>query len=148
RKAAEVARDALKTEHPFALYGTSFIAERRNIFLKVATEIHDNKLLNLVTKQYAMYDVLEEILQRGVTFDPASGLALRWYTKPSEYKQIVLDPTTAFGQPALDEQRVATGALLAAWEAEGGDFAAVADWFEISQALVEEAVHFELALPN
>jgi uncharacterized protein (DUF433 family) len=148
RKAAEVARAALRTEHPFALYGASFIAERKNIFLRVATEIRDSKLLNLVTKQYAMYDVLEEVLQRGVTFDPTSGLAVRWYPKPAEYKHIVIDPTIAFGQPALDESRVASDAIFAAWEAEGGNFSAVADWFDISEALVQEAVDFELTLPS
>jgi uncharacterized protein (DUF433 family) len=148
RKAAEVARTELKTEHPFALYGASFIAERKNIFLRVAKEVSDTKLLNLVTKQYAMYDVLEEVLERGLTFDPTSGQAVRWFPKPAEFKHVVVDPTVAFGQPALDESRVSTDAILAAWEAEGGRYDVVAEWFEIGEALVREAVEFELALPS
>jgi uncharacterized protein (DUF433 family) len=148
RKAAETARTELKTQHPFALYGASFIAERKNLFLRIAEEMHDTKLLNLVTKQFAMYDVLEEVLQRGLTFDPTSGLAIRWQPKPAEFKHIVVDPTIAYGQPALYEPRVPSDAVFAMWEAEGGDYAVVAEWFEIPESLAREAVEFELALPN
>jgi hypothetical protein len=50
RKAAETARAELQNEHPFALYGAKFVARRKNIFLAVATDEKDTKLLNLVTK--------------------------------------------------------------------------------------------------
>jgi uncharacterized protein (DUF433 family) len=148
RKAAEVAREELSTQHPFALYGVRFVGERKNLFLKVAKDIGDTKLLNLVTRQYAMYVVLEEVLQKGLTFDPTSGLATQWRPKEKEFPHVVVDPTIAFGQPALMEPRLPTSVIYDAWKAEGGAYGALADWFEIDENLVREAVEFELALPN
>jgi uncharacterized protein (DUF433 family) len=148
RKAAEVARAELKCDHPFALYGVRFVGERKNIFLKVAKDVRDTKLLNLVTKQYAMYEVLEDVLARGVTFDPTSGLAVRWKPREREFPRILVDPTIAYGHPALEGLRVPTESIFTTWKAEGGSYAAVADWFEIDESLAKEAVEFELALPN
>jgi uncharacterized protein (DUF433 family) len=148
RKAAEVARAELSCEHPFALYGVKFVAERKNIFLKVARDIGDARLLNLVTKQYAMYGVLEEVLSRGLSFDPTNGLATRWRPRDKEFPNIVIDPTIAYGQPAIEAQRVPTDAIFSAWKAESGDIVSVADWFEIDESQAREAVEFELSLPN
>jgi uncharacterized protein (DUF433 family)/DNA-binding transcriptional MerR regulator len=148
RKVAETARAELDCEHPFALYGVKFVAERKNIFLKVARDIGDAKLLNLVTKQYAMYDILEEVLSRGLRFDPTKGLVTRWRPREKEFPGIIVDPTIAYGQPALEANRVPTDAIFSTWKAEGGDYAAVADWFEIEKKQAQEAVEFELALPN
>jgi uncharacterized protein (DUF433 family) len=148
RKAADTARTELACEHPFALYGVKFVAERKNIFLKVAKEIGDAKLLNLVTKQYAMYGILEDVLSRGLTFDPTKGLATRWRPRDKEFPGIIVDPTIAYGQPALESHRVPTDAIFSVWKAEGGDYAAAADWFEIEKKQAQEAVEFELALPN
>jgi uncharacterized protein (DUF433 family) len=148
RKAAETARAELSCEHPFALYGARFIAERKNIFLAVAKSENDAKLLNLVTKQYGMYSVLEEVLSRGLTFDPTSGLAMRWRPREKEFPHIIVDPRIAYGQPALEPVRVPTDAIFSAWKAEDGSYKAVSDWFEIDEGLAREAVEFELSLPN
>jgi uncharacterized protein (DUF433 family) len=148
RKAAETARQELSCEHPFALYGAKFVAERKNIFLAVAKEAGDTKLLNLVTKQYAMYQVLEDVLSRGLSFDPTSGLATRWKPRDREFPRVVVDPTIAYGQPSLEIVRVPTDAIFSSWKAENGNYAAVADWFEIDESFAREAVEFELALPN
>lgn len=148
RKAADTAREELKAEHPFALYGARIIGVRKNIFLEVAKSERDAKLLELVTKQYAMYAVLEAVLERGITFEATSGLATRWHPRQAEFPRIVVDPTIAYGQPAVDQVRVPTEAIFNLWKAEGGSFAAAADWFEIDEATAKEAVEFELALPN
>lgn len=148
RKAAEVARNELNVEHPFALFGVKFIGERKNIFLQVAQAEGDKKLLNLVTKQFAIYTVLENVLERGVVFDPTSGLAQRWKPRDKAFPHIVIDPTVAYGQPAIEGHRVATDAVFSSWKAENGDIDAVADWFEIDKTLAKEAVEFELALPS
>ena len=148
RKAAEIARLELKCQHPFALYGAKFIGERKNIFLKVAKESGDTSLLNLVTRQYAMYDVLEEILSRSLTFDPTTGLATRWKPRDKEFPHVIVDPKIAFGQPVIEPAGVPTEAIHATWKAEGGSYPATAEWFGIGESLVQEAVEFELALPN
>lgn len=148
RKAAETAREELKCEHPFALYGAKFVAERKNIFLAVAKSEKDSKLLNLVTKQYAMYAVLEDVLSRGLSFDPTSGLTERWRPKEKEFPRVIVDPRIAYGQPVVESARVPTDAIFAMWNAESGNYKAVADWYEIDEALAKEAVEFELSLPN
>lgn len=148
RKAAETARQELSCEHPFALYGARFVARRKDIFLTVAKQEDDPKLLNLVTKQYAMYAVLEALLERGLQFNPTSGLAMLWRPREKEFPHVIIDPKVAYGQPALERERVPTDAIFSTWKAEGGDYKAVADWFEIDEGLAREAVEFELALPN
>ena len=148
RRAAETARDELSCEHPFALYGAKFVARRKDIFLAVAKEESDTKLLNLVTKQFAMYVVLENLLSQGLHFDPTSGLALRWRPREKEFPRVVVDPRIAFGQPILEPVRVTTDAIFSMWKAEDGRYDAVSSWFEIEESLAKEAVEFELALPN
>ena len=148
RKAAETARQELSCEHPFALYGAKFVASRKDIFLAVAKEVGDTKLINLVTKQYAMYVVLEDLLARGLTFNPTSGLAMRWHPREKEFPRVVIDPTVAYGQPIMESARVPTDAIFSTWKAENGNYAAAADWFEVDESTAREAVEFELALPN
>jgi len=148
RKAADTARAELKCEHPFALYGAKFVAERKNIFLTVAKSEGDSKLLNLVTRQYAMYAVLEDVLSRGIIFDPTSGLAEKWRPRDKEYPHVIIDPKVVYGQPFVEPVRVPTDAIFATWNAEGGDYKAVANWYEIDESLAKEAVEFELSLPN
>lgn len=147
RRAAEVARAELDTQHPFARYGVEFLVERKNLFLRVAQDMGDSKLLNLVTRQYAMYEVLEKVLEKGLKFD-TSGLVTSWHPKSSEYPHVVVDPTVAYGQPALEPSRVPTATLFAAFKAENGDYASVAEWYQIEERMVRQAVEFELALPN
>lgn len=148
RKAADVARAELKVEHPFALFGVKFVGERKNIFLEVAKSEGDKRLLNLVTKQFAIYKVLESVLEHGVVFDPTSGLAQRWKPRDKAFPHIVVDPTIAYGQPTIESTRVTTDAIFSSWKAENGDIDAVADWFQVEKTLAKEAVEFELALPN
>ena len=95
-----------------------------------------------------MYEVLEEFLKRGLTFDPTSGLAMRWRPREKEFPRVIVDPKIAYGRPALEPVRVPTEVIFSSWKAEDGNYAAVADWFEIEEGLAREAVEFELALPN
>lgn len=146
RKAAETARAEFNQDHPFATSNVKFLTDRREVFLKTAKDLKDAQLLNLVTKQFAMYEVLEEVLAKGVEFDPVSGLAARWTPKPKEFPEIVVDPLVAYGQPALDRVGVPTDVLYTAWRAEDGDLRKVADWYEVDEDLVRQAVEFEIGL--
>lgn len=148
RKAADAAREETKAQHPFALYGVKFVGERKNILLETARKAGDKTLLNLLTKQLEMYQVLEETVARSLVFDPMSGLAQRWRPRDKEFPRVVVDPTIAYGHPVLESARVPTEAIFALWKAEDGSYSAVADWFEIDEALAKEAVEFEIALPN
>lgn len=148
RKAASTARQVLDQAHPFATSHLMFLTDRKDVFLTTAKEVKDNVLLNLVTSQYAMYEVLEEFLARGISFDPGSGLAETWRPEPKKYPSVILDPLRAYGHPLLDESGVPTSSVYEIWKAENGDFRAAADWYEINETLAREAVEFELELLN
>ncbi len=148
RKAAETLRELLKQSHPFATSSSMFMTDRRQVFQSTAKEVGDNILLNLVTKQYEMYAVLEEVLARGIAFDPATGVALEWKPHPTQFSSIVLNPLISFGRPCVMPVGIPTETLLKSWKAEDGSYNAVADWYQVTQQQVREAVEFELGLPN
>lgn len=147
RRAAMNARQVLVQQHPFATSNVKFMSDRKEVFLATAKETGDKYLLNLMNNQIEIYEVLEQVLAKGVDFDLSSGIALRWYPSPSEFPHIVLDPRTAYGQPVVEPQNVPTAAILNLWKAENGDWKAVADWFEIPEDLVKEAVNYQIRLP-
>lgn len=148
RKAAQTAREEWKQNHPFAISNTRYLTDRVEVFAKTAHDLHDDVLFNLVTKQYEMYVVLEEVLAKGIEFDPTSGLAREWRPKPVEFPDIVLSPLIAYGQPATAPWGVPTSAIYNTWKAENGSYAATSDWYEIDEKLARQAVEFELGLPD
>ena len=147
RKAAETARNDYGQQHPFATSNVKFLTDRVTVFSQAAKETGDKFLLNLVTKQYAMYVILEEVLAKGIEFDPTSGLAREWRPK-KEFPHIALNPLVAYGQPAILPDGVPTAAVYGTWKAENGSYLAAADWYEITEDLAREAVEFELGLPE
>jgi hypothetical protein len=148
RKAAEFAREEWKLRHPFATSGTRYLTDRVQIFSRTARDLGDDTLLNLVTRQYEMYVVLEEVLAKGVDFDPASGIAREWRPGPVAFPNVALSPVVAYGQPAIMPSGVPTSAIYATWKAENGSYVAASDWYEIDEGLAREAVEFELRLPD
>jgi uncharacterized protein (DUF433 family)/DNA-binding transcriptional MerR regulator len=146
RRAAEMARKEIKTDRPFAMGGrVQFMSERKNIFLHIAKDENDDMLLNLVSGQVAMYDIIERSLERGLTFGE-DGLARRWQPDES-VPHVYVDPLHAFGQPVVgDKEAVPTAAILRSYRAEGGNADEVARWWDVPCAYVEEAVAFEGAL--
>jgi uncharacterized protein (DUF433 family)/DNA-binding transcriptional MerR regulator len=146
RRAAETARRELNQQHPFATSRARFMTDRKTVFLATAKELNDTTLLDLVTRQFAMYEILEEIIERGLDFHTDSGLAREWRPRPVEYPGIVLNPRIAFGQPSI--ARIPTSALFNAWRAETGDYGAVAAIYDISEIEAQQGVEFELGLAN
>lgn len=148
RKSAATARVEWGQQHPFAMSNVKFLTDRVEVFSHTARELGDKVLLNLVTKQFEMYSVLEAVLAKGVEFDPASGLAREWRPKPKEFPHIGLNPLVAYGQPAILPDGVPTAAVYRTWKAENGSYSIAADWYEITEDLAREAVEFELELPE
>lgn len=148
RKAAQTARDEWKISHPFATSKAKYLTDRKQIFQATATELGDTLLLNLVTKQFAMYVTMEESLDRGLAFDPSTGLARQWKPRPKEFPQIALDPLVAYGQPAIMPTGIPTSTIYSAWKAEDGDIPSVANWYEIEVSSVRQAIDFELSMLN
>lgn len=146
RKAAAAARLELRHQHPFALSNIKFVTDRKRIFHLTAEETKDTKLRDIVTGQYAMYDVIEQFLAKGIEFHPASNLPESWRPDPETFPDVILDPHRAHGLPILNKYGVPTSALFGLWRAEEQDYDAVADWYEIPREAVEQAVEYELDL--
>jgi uncharacterized protein (DUF433 family) len=122
------------------------MTDRKEVFLHTARETGDTFLLNLMTNQVEIYEALEQVLAKGVDFDPRSGIARRWHPLRNDCPNVVVDPRIAGGQPTIAPKHVPTRALFSLWSAEGGDHRVVADWFGVSRDAVEEAVEFEVRL--
>ncbi len=146
RKAAAAARMELKTRHPFALSNIKFVTDRKRIFLHTAQEENDHRLMDIVSGQHAMYDVIEDFLAKGIAFAPNTGLALFWRPEEKQFPKIVIDPRIAHGQPTIEGKGVPTNTLFQLWRAEGQELEPVADWFEIDRDDVQQAIEYELDL--
>ena len=143
RVASRTAREELGVSHPFATSSVKFQTDRKQIFLETARATGDKELLNLMTKQIAIYDVIESSFARDLEFD-VDGLARQWRPTPSLAPSVVISPVLAFGRPVIGDRSVPTETLFRSWLANENDPEVVADWFEVRPELVEEAVRFEL----
>lgn len=146
RKLAAKARVKFDTEHPFALSNVTFKTDKKSIFLETIKEEQDTELEDLLTGQLQFYEIVEDFLAKGVVFDPNSGLAIKWRPKPKDNPNIIVNPRIAYGQPSVEPIAIPTNTLYSNCKAEGFSFAATADWFEVEEDYVREAVDFELRL--
>lgn len=143
RLAAKNARRELGVSHPFATSSVKFQSDRKQIFLETAKEAEDRVFLNLMTNQLAIYEFIEDSLARDLEFD-VSGFAKAWKPAPERAPDVIVSPVYAFGQPTVSARHLPTATLFSSWEAEGGDYAAVADWHRVTADDVRQAVEFEL----
>ncbi len=143
RAAAANARAALDVSHPFATSGVKFQTDRKRVFLETAKAAGDPHLLDLMTNQLVIYEMIERMLEKSLEFD-LSGFARQWRPAPESAPNVVVSPAFAFGRPVISRRRVPTATLFQAWRAEGGDANAVADWHDVLPDEVREAVEFEL----
>jgi uncharacterized protein (DUF433 family)/uncharacterized protein (DUF1778 family) len=135
RRAIEEARKYVDDERPLST--TKFRTDGRSIFLEIADENDDTKLLDLFRRQYAFKRILDESL-KGVEFD---GIApSRWWPL-SKQKRILIDPERSFGQPIDAESGVPTATLAAAAQADGVETAAKL-WRVPAQA-IRSAIEYE-----
>ena len=143
RLAAKNARKELKVSHPFATSSVKFQTDRKQVFLETAKELGDKFLLNLMTNQIEIYDVIESILVRDLEFD-VDGFARQWRPDPAGSPNVLVAPVYAFGQPVISERHVPTRTLFESWLANDRKVRIVGDWFRIDEQAVQEAVNFEL----
>jgi uncharacterized protein (DUF433 family) len=91
-----------------------------------------------------MYDVIEQILAKGVEFNPKSLLAEEW-PPIADCPRVIINPRYAYGQPVVGEKKIPTSALYRLWKAEGR-IEKVAAWYGIKTAEAQEAIEFEVRL--
>lgn len=140
RMAANRARSELHLDHPFA---ARFTTDGRTVFSETVNDTGDPRLPDLVDNQFAMFRILEPLLQDGIEFD-SDGYARLWRPSKDE-PNVVLDPKRSFGRPVIDSTGVPTRALFDAMRVEG-DVERVAHWYKVDPSCVQEAVAFEFRI--
>lgn len=147
RRAAHKLRSDWKVRHPFAYSNAEkYLTDRRKIFAQAAEMEGDLKTWDLATNQYEMWETIEAVVAKNVSFDPVSEIARIWRPLGSDFPNVIVDPRLAFGQPVIGARPTPTATLFRQWRAEGGDKARVARWYRLEPTDVSEAVEFELSL--
>ncbi|WP_241767595.1 DUF433 domain-containing protein [Tanticharoenia sakaeratensis] len=141
RTMLDKARQKLGTEHPFAC--EQFHTDGKTIWLETRDVTHDRGLIDLMSGNGAMFEVLEGSFRKSLKFGDADGLVKSWRPSADE-PRVVIDPTRRFGRPIDGETGVPTEILSEAlWTAQG-DVARVAKDWEVPENAVREAAAFEL----
>jgi uncharacterized protein (DUF433 family)/DNA-binding transcriptional MerR regulator len=141
RRAVKLAADLVGTDHPLSTQ--KFRTDGKRIFAELEHETRGDKaLIDIERNQLEIYDVILPSLLEGVEFDN-EGQATRWRPDPAALPMIMIDPHRQFGQPIVIEGGIQTAVLADAVRAEGGSIDAVARWYEVPKAAVEQAVLFE-----
>ena len=90
--------------------------------------------------QYVFVDAVEAYL-RDLDFDPASGMASKWWPQ-GRAGLVVVDPRIGFGAPHVAEIAVSTAAVYDLVEA-GESLSSAAEWFGLTPSQAEAAITFE-----
>lgn len=136
RKAAELAAEIIRSSHPFST--KRFETDGQTIFLEIAEESHEPSLLDLIRRQYTIYDIVEPFLFESLEFGSAGG-AERWHPLWPN-RRVVVDPRISFGQPTVEGIPTYIVAGAAKVEDSTRRTAAI---YDIELASVEAAVAFE-----
>ncbi|HEX7789821.1 MAG TPA: hypothetical protein VF467_04760 [Afipia sp.] len=139
RNCLEYAKECVNDDRPFST--RRFQTDGRTIFLDGLRKTGEYELLDLKKRQYVLKHVIERSFK---DLDIENDAVTRW--RPFNGKStIVIDPTRAFGQPIAMKFGVPTAVLADAVKAEGS-VSRVVQLFEVSAAVVRDAVKFEKAL--
>lgn len=137
-------RLALDHRHPFATK-TVFRTDGRKVVAEIAKKRTGKLVYDLKSKNYEMRIVMLDTLMDDVHYD-VDGMARWWYPRQRAAPNVLVHPKIAFGRPVLRDSNVPTRTIAEAVKAEGDDVAAVAQWYDLSQRQVREAVKFETIL--
>lgn len=143
RSIMEQVRKEMRHPHPFA---TNFVfrTDGRKIVEEIAAKNGVTHIFDLKSRNYEMRMVVADTLMDDVVFDP-EGVARSWYPRRRIAPNVILHPRFSFGQPILQDSRIPTRTISDAVRTEGKP-KVVADWFDIPEKQVREAVTFEAEL--
>lgn len=133
------AAERIGSDHPFSTQ--RFKTDGRTIVLDLSSEIGSDVLEDLATDQQIFGSLVAPFF-RGIVFK--DGQAAEWWPL-GESRTVVLDPQRRFGQPIVSRRGVPTAILARAFKAERS-MAAVADWMDVTEAEVADAVDYEHSL--
>lgn len=144
RKTIGLAIELLDTAFP--LSSVRFKTDGRRVFAEVIEDQAERgHVFDLRTGQYLL-DYVLAYLYDALEYSEFDEL-VRWWPLGKE-RRVIVDPKRSFGRPIVLEG-VPTNILASSVHAEGGgegDVKSVADWFEISESSVSDALEFERSL--
>jgi uncharacterized protein (DUF433 family) len=143
RSIMEGVKKELQHPHPFAT-NIVFRTDGRKIVAEIAEQSGVKRIFDLRTKNYEMRSVVLDTLREDVIYD-VGGVARAWYPRLHTAPNVIVHPRFAFGRPILKESRIPTRTIANAARAERG-VKPVAQWYEIPEKQVREAVNFETSL--
>lgn len=140
RKTIGVATDLLARTFP--LSSVRFKTDGKKIFAEVIEDPAERRyVFDLRTGQYLL-DYVLEYLYDALEYSELDEL-VRWWPLGKD-RRVIVDPKRSFGRPIVPEG-VQTNILASSLHA-GGDIRAIADWFEVSESSVSDALEFERSL--
>jgi uncharacterized protein (DUF433 family)/DNA-binding transcriptional MerR regulator len=137
RAAHEVARTRYETEHPFCT--RTFATDGKHIIEALKNTSDEIEYEEIAKTQKVFPNVVQPFI-RDLDFGADKRL-LRWWPLSKE-RSVVLDPHRQFGQPIVSGAGVATEVLFLAVKA-GESERDVANWYEVKESDVRDAVDFE-----
>ena len=137
------ARDLAGSDHPFA---TDLVlrTDGKKLFAELAQTTGDRGLYDLKDKNWAMYDIVFQSLKSDVVYE--NGVATHWFPRRAVTPNVVVHPHFAFGEPCLWGHFIPTSTIVEALAAENDNVETVQDWYDLEEAEILEAVHFEQIL--
>jgi uncharacterized protein (DUF433 family) len=138
RAAHEVARRRYQTEHPFCT--RTFATDGKHILEELKTATDHIEYEEIARSQTVFPEVVRPFI-KDLDFSADKRL-LRWWPL-SKSRSIVLDPNRQFGQPIVTDAEVATEILYLAVKAGECQRRDVANWYEVKESDVRDAMDFE-----
>ncbi len=135
RQAHLVAKEKLRTEHPFCT--ARFATDGRDILQEEAQSSGDKLLFNITNNQGEFERIVAPFLKE-LEFDHG---VTRWWPLGKQ-RLVVVDPVRNMGQPSVTQSGVPTR-VLARSVKTNGSIESVARWYEVTADEVRDAVEFE-----
>jgi uncharacterized protein (DUF433 family) len=140
RKTIDLATELL--DRTFPLSSVRFKTDGKKVFAQVIEDTAERGyVFDLRTGQYLL-DYVLDYLYDALEYSEFDEL-VRWWPLGKD-RRVMVDPKRSFGRPIVLEG-VQTNILVSSFRAEG-DVKAVADWFEVSEFSVSDALEFERSL--
>lgn len=143
RSAADTARRVMQTEHPFA--ARRIHTDGKSIFLEAQKKTGDQALYDLVSDNFAIYEVLASSFIATIEYEEDQ--PRRW-TPDARFPRIKIDPRRAFGRPIETKSGTPAETLFDAWRAEQGNAAKVASWYGSDEEGVGQAIRYTLGISD
>ena len=139
RRALDELRKISKSEYPFSQQ--KVVTDGFQLFARLKDKQGNPLFYNYSGgRNYALTEITVQLLIKGFIFNDIGRVA-RWFPDKKKFQSIVVDPAISFGRPIVDGTGIPVTILADAYNAESS-FNKVASWYEISPALVQQAVEF------